>query len=100
MRHGKQSPTGAGDLLTHVKVNKGVGSIDLTGGANSDGTKSALSCDGVISFLGGLHVRTKLDSTMLVEFQTASSDDAFGADGTGRLIFSGDGIITKYGNED
>ena len=86
---------GAGDVLTCVKVHKVVVSLAVTGGSDSDGTESALSCNSFIAFLGGLYVRTKLDLTILVEVQTAASDDAFGADGAGHPIFSGDRIIPK-----
>ena len=95
LRHGKRRPTGSGDVLIRVMVHKGVGSLAVTGGADTDGTESALSCDGVITFLSGFHIITKLDLTMLVEVQTAASDDAFGADGAGHPIFSGDRIIPK-----
>ena len=100
LRYGKWRPTGAGDVLTHVKVHKGVCSLAVTGGSDSNGTKTVLSYDGVITFLGGLHVRTKLDSTMLVEVQTGASDYAFGDDRSGHPIFSGDRVISKDGNED
>ena len=98
--HGKRRPTGAGDLLTRVKVHKGVGSLAVASGGNSDGTEDALGCDGVISFLSGLYVRTKLDLIMLVEFKTVASDYAFGADGAVHPIFSGDGVIPKDVDED
>ena len=64
--HGKRRPTGAGDLLTRVKVHKGVVSTAVSGVVDSDGTKGALSCDDVIALLGGLYVRYKLDLTVLV----------------------------------
>ena len=70
-------------------------SLAITGGADTDSTESALSCDGVITFLGGFHVTTKPDLTMLGEVQTAAIDDAFGDDGAGHSIFSGDRIIIK-----
>ena len=91
--HGKRRQTGAGDVLTRVKVHKGVGSLDVSGGDDNDSTNSTLSCDGVIAFLGGLHVRTELDSTMFVEVQNAARDDAFGDDGVGHPIFRGDRVI-------
>ena len=91
---------GAGNVLTIVNVHKSVVSLAVYSGADSDGTEGALSCDGVIEFLGGLYVRTRLDLTMLVEFQTAASDDAFGADGEGHPIFSCNRVIPKDGDED
>ena len=100
LKHGKRRPTGAGDVLTHVKVHKGVGSLDVAIGVDSDGTESALSCGGVINFLGSFHVRNKLDSTILVEVQTTASDGAFGADGAGHPRFSGNIVIQKDANED
>ena len=39
------------DVLTHVKFHKGVVSLAFLGGANSDGTESALSFCCVIAFL-------------------------------------------------
>ena len=53
-RHGKRRPRGAEDVLTHVKVHKCVDSLDFVTGADSNGTESVLSYDGVIAFLGGL----------------------------------------------
>ena len=100
LRHGKRRPMGAGDVLTCVKVHKVVVSLAVIGGSDSDGTESVLSCNSFIAFLGGLYVRTKLDLTILVEVQTAASDDSFGADGAGQPIFSGDGVIPKDVNGD
>ena len=91
---------GAGDLLTSVNVHKIVVFMAVASGFDSDGTEGAISCDGVIVFLGGLYVRTKIDLIMLVEFRTTVSDDAFRADGSGHPIFSCDRVIPKDGDED
>ena len=89
----------AGDVLTSVNVHKIVGYLAVSSGADSDVTEGALSCNGVIAFPGGLYVRTKLDLKMLVVFQTASSDDAFGSDGEGHPIFIRDRVIPKDDDE-
>ena len=60
LRNGNQRPKGEGDVLTCVKVNKGVGSLAVFGGSDSDGTEGAIGCNGVIAFLGGLYARDKL----------------------------------------
>ena len=75
-------------------------SLDVAGGADSDGNKDAIIWDGIIAFLDGLYVRDKLDLTVLVKFQTTASDDAFGADRARLPIFSSDGVIPKDGNKD
>ena len=100
LRHGKRRPTDVGDVLTRFKVHKSVGSLDFSLGADSDVNEGTLSCDGIIALLSGLYVRTKLDLTMLVEVQSAACDYAFGADGVEHPIFSGDGLIPKYGDEE
>ena len=91
---------GAGNVLTIVNVHKSVVSLAVVSGADSDDTEVALSCGGVIAFLGGFYVRTKIYFTMLVEFQTAASDDALGDDGEGHPIFSCGRVIPKGGYEE
>ena len=91
---------GAGDGLTRVKVHKGLGSLAVGGGADSDGTECALICDGVIAFLKGLYVKTRLDLTTLVEVQTTASNDDFGDYGAGHPIFVNDLVIPKDGDKD
>ena len=91
---------GVVDVLTSVNVHKSVVSLAVVSGADSDDTEVALSCGGVIAFLGGFYVRTKIYFTMLVEFQTAASDDAFGANGAGHPICSCNRVIPKDSDED
>ena len=57
---------GAGDEMTSVNVHKSVGSLAIDSEVDSDGTEGELCCDGVIAFLCGFYVRTKVDLTMLV----------------------------------
>ena len=91
---------GAGYVLTRVKVNKYLGSLAVSGGVNSNGTRGTIGCDGVISFLGGLYIRAKLYLKMLAEFQTTATDDTFGDDGAGHPVFSSNRVNPKYCNKD
>ena len=90
---------GAVDVLTSVNVHKSVGYLAVSSGDDSNVTEGALSCNGVMAFLGGFYVRTKLYLTMLVEFQNAASDDAFGSDRAGHPIFICNRVILKYDDE-
>ena len=72
-----------------------MGYLAVSGGADSKVNNSDLSCYGVMDFLGSLHVRTKVDSTVLVEVQTVASYDAFSDDGAEHPIFSSNRVIPK-----
>ena len=85
--------------MTRVKVHKVVGSLAVASGTDSDVTKAVLGCNVVIDFFIGLYIITKLYLTMLVEFQNAASDDAFGSDRAGHPIFICNRVILKYDDE-